>query len=114
MEIIVMYFVILILCCLHIYVITYYIPLKKDTLGNQSSFKYILHKYDLSLDKKRARLLSKVIALTNAFILSIPVMLVLFLNIKRIYIFGIAFVVFVIGIVGLYNLIGFILKKKGW
>ena len=114
MEFIVMYFLVLILSFLPIYVITYYIPLKRDTLGMQSSFKFIQKKYDLSLDKKRARLLSKIIAFTNAFILSIPVMLVLFADIKRIYLFGIAFVVFIVGIVGLYNLIGFILKKKGW
>ena len=96
------------------YFISYYRPLKKDTLGTNAGFRFIVKKYDLSMDKKRVRLLSKIICVVNSFILSIPIYIVLFIDIKRIYVILISFVIFMVGMLVSYNIIGLILKKKGW
>lgn len=114
MDYVVIYILILVVSLIPMLAITYYIPLKKDNLGSQSAFKYIVKKYDLSMDKKRVRLLSKLIAVVNTFIISIPIAMVLFGNMRRMWVFILSFVIFVVGIVSLYNLLGFILKKKGW
>ena len=114
MQYVVLYLFVLMLCLIPMYLITYYRPLKRDSLGTNAGFKFIVKKYDLSMDKKRVRLLSKIICIVNSFILSVPIYIVLFVDIKRIYIFIISFVVFMIGILVSYNIIGSILKKKGW
>ena len=111
---VVFYLATLCVCLIPMYIITYYIPLKKNKLEAQGSFKLIVQKYDLNMDKARVRLLSKIVCVVNAFIMSIPIYMVLFANINRIVMFAIAFVIFVVGIAGSYNLIGYILKKKGW
>lgn len=114
MEYIFYYLVVLLLSFIAVYVITYVIPAKKNTLGAQGAFQFVVKKYDLNMDKKRVRLLSKILAFINSFIISIPITIVLFIELDRWLIFLASFILFVIMMLCLYNLIGFILKKKGW
>lgn len=97
-----------------LYVVEFIIPDKKGTLGESKVFYFITRKYNLDMNKKRVRLLSKIIVIGNTFILSIPIMIVLFINLEYLVALGLAFIIFIPLILIVYNLIGYILKKKGW
>lgn len=114
MDYIFYYLAILLLSFVGVYIITYIIPAKKNTLGAQGAFQFVVKKYDLNMDKKRVRLLSKILAFINSFIISIPITIVLFVELDRWIIFLASFILFIVMMLGLYNLVGFILKKKGW
>ena len=97
-----------------IYIVTYIIPSKRNKLGTQGAFQFVVKKYDLNMDKGRVRLLSKILAFINSFIISIPLMIVLFVDVDRWIMFLASFIIFIVLMLSFYNLLGFILKKKGW
>lgn len=97
-----------------VYVITFILKAKKDELGLSKSFRFITKRYDLKMDKKRVRILSKIIALANAFILSVPIYIALVINIDYLLLLFISLLVFIVLILVVYNLIGYILKNRGW
>ena len=114
MEYIFYYFIVLLIAFVPVYIITYAIPAKKNKLGIQGAFQFVVKKYDLNMNKERVRLLSKILAFINSFIISIPLMMVLFLEIDRWLIFLISFILFIVLMLSLYNMVGYMLKKKGW
>lgn len=87
---------------------------KKNKLGEDKAFYFITQRYHLKMNKERVRILSKIIVANNSFIISIPVFLCLVLNIKYVYLLLISLVLFIVLILLSYNLIGKLLKKKGW
>ncbi len=108
------YVIIFMIILLALYVVEFYIPLRKEILGCSKVFRFITKKYDLSMNKNRVRTLSKLIVVANSFILSIPMTIVLFVKLSYFEAIGISLVIFIALILGIYNLIGYILKKKGW
>jgi hypothetical protein len=114
MEYILEYFLILIVLFLIIYIFDFTIKSKNNSLGLQKSFQYIVRKYNLSMNKNRTRLLSKIICFVNAFIISIPVTIILLVDINYFLSLVISFISFIILILVFYNITGIILKKKGW
>lgn len=108
------YIILLLIVFIIVYVLTFILKDRKDELGLSKSFRFITKKYDLKMNKKRVRTLSKIIALANTFILSIPIYMVLILNIEYMLSLVISLVVFIVLILVVYNIIGYILKKKGW
>lgn len=114
MQYVMTYLVVLFVVFLIMYVTLYIIPLKKDNLGLHKSFQFIVRKYNLNMDKNRVKILSKAIVFINSFILSLALMMVLFLEINTYILFILVFVMFIILILSLYNLLGLILRKKGW
>ena len=58
--------------------------------------------------------LSKIIIIDNTLIISIAIELILRWNINYFVLAGVSFVLFIVLIIISYNLIGYILKKKGW
>lgn len=108
------YIILLLIIFIIVYVLTFMLKDKKNELGLSKSFRFITKKYDLKMDKRRVRTLSKIIAVANTFILSIPLYMVLVLNINYILSLAISLVIFIVLILIVYNLIGYILKKKGW
>lgn len=114
MEYFLWYVLILLVIFLVLYIFDFIRKDKKDNLGLAKSFQYIVAKYDLNMDKKRVRTLSKIIVFVNSFIISIPFTLVLFLEINYVLSLVVSFVIFIILILSLYNLVGYVLKKKGW
>lgn len=99
---------------LFMFIFMYIVPLKKKILESNKGLQFITLKYKLNLTKKRTEKLTKLLVLVNTIILSIPAYLVFVLNIKKIYIVIASFVLFIVLILVSYNLIGKILKKKGW
>lgn len=114
MEYILWYIIIFMIIFLVLFIWDFYIPSRKDTLGASKVHKFITRKYNLSMDKKRVRTLAKIIVLSNSFIISIPMTLILFINFNYFASLGISFIIFIILILIIYNLIGYCLKKKGW
>lgn len=114
MQYILWYVILLMLIFLVLYIVEFIIPDKKDTLGSSKVFNFITKKYNLQMTKKRVRLLSKIIVVVNAFIISIPVMIVLFIDLSYVEALLIALIIFVPLILISYNLVGIFLKKKGW
>lgn len=114
MQYILWYFIITMILFLVLYIVEFIIPDKKDSLGSTKVFNFITKKYNLNMNKKRVRLLSKLIVIANTFILSIPMMIVLFIDLSYIMALLISLVIFIPLILIVYNLIGFMLKKKGW
>lgn len=114
MQYLLWYVIIFMVILLVLYIVEFHIPNAKEMLGCSKVFRFITKKYDLSMNKSRVRVLSKVIVVANAFILSIPMMLVLFVKLSYFEAIGISLVIFIALILGIYNLIGYMLKKKGW
>lgn len=114
MQYILWYVILLMLIFLVLYIVEFIIPDKKDTLGSSKVFNFITKKYNLQMTKNRVRLLSKIIVVVNAFIISIPVMIVLFIDLSYVEALLIALIIFVPLILISYNLVGIFLKKKGW
>ena len=66
------------------------------------------------MDDKKIDALSKIIIIDNTLIISIAIELILRWNINYFFLAGVSFVLFIVLIIISYNLIGYILKKKGW
>ena len=66
------------------------------------------------MDDKKIDALSKIIIIDNTLIISIAIELILRWNINYFVLAGVSFVLFIVLIIISYNLIGYILKKKGW
>lgn len=114
MEYIFSYLIILMVLFLAIYIFDFAIKNKNNSLGTQHSFQYIVKKYNLNMNKQRVRLLSKIICFVNAFIISIPITIIIILDIDYYISLFISFALFIILILVCYNILGSILKKKGW
>ncbi|MDE6142178.1 MAG: hypothetical protein K2G03_06200 [Bacilli bacterium] len=113
-ENIVTYFMVLVVLILVLYIFEFLIKDKNSRLGTTKSFQFIVRKYNLNMNRMRVRTLSKIIIVVNSFILSVPIFLMLILDINYYMMLLISLVVFVILLLSLYNLLGYILGKKGW
>ena len=96
------------------YFVNYILKNKHSNLIDNQALMFITKKYKLKLDDKKTKLLSKIIIIVNSLIISIPIELILRLNIKYLYSIIISFILFIFLILISYNLLGYILKKKGW
>ena len=114
MKYIVIYISTFALIFLFLYIFQFIRNDKKNKLGEDKAFYFITQRYHLKMNKKRVRTLSKIIVINNSFIISIPVYLCLILNIKYVYLLLISLGIFIVLILVSYNLIGKLLKKKGW
>ena len=114
MKLVTLYALIFLIVFLVLYVFQYLLKRRKDELGLAKNFVFITRKYNLSMNKKRVRTLSMIIILTNTFIISVPMFIVLVGNINYFFAMFISLVICIILIIVMYNLIGYILKKKGW
>lgn len=113
------YFIELFIIFIFMYIFNYILKKKKNKLGSSAGFRYIEKKYNLNMDKKRADTLAKIIVLTDSILLSVPIYMCLFvLNmnslLKMIGLFALTFIFCIIFVIFSYNMIGKILKKKGW
>lgn len=114
MQYLISYILVFMIIFIILYIFEFILKDKKNNLGTTKSFNFIVKKYNLNMDRQRVRILSKLIILSNAFIISIPVMLIMMIKIEYYLILIISFVIFIILILIFYNLLGFILVKKGW
>lgn len=96
------------------YLINYVHMKKNDALISNKALLFIQKKYKLKLDDKKINLLSKIIIVVNTLIISIAIELILRWNTNYFILAAISFVLFIVLILVSYNLIGYILKKKGW
>ncbi len=96
------------------YLINYVHMKKNDALISNKALLFIQKKYKLKLDDKKINLLSKIIIVVNTLIISIAIELILRWNTNYFILAAISFVLFIVLILISYNLIGYILKKKGW
>ena len=96
------------------YIFNYVIKGKNKKLGTQPSYTYIVKKYHLSMDKQKTKTLSKIIVFINSLIISIPITVFMFVNMHIALVCVISFVLFVLLMFSSYNIIGSVLKKKGW
>ena len=110
LEFMIIFFVIFVIN----YFINYILKNKHNNLIDNQALMFITKKYKLKLDDKKTKLLSKIIIIVNSLIISIPIELILRLNIKYLYSIIISFILFIFLILISYNLLGYILKKKGW
>ena len=76
--------------------------------------KYIKNKYKLSIRERRSKRLRLYIDIVNTLSITVPIYLVLFTSSKvnRILVYGISLLIFIIVLIGGYNLIGIIEKRK--
>lgn len=97
-----------------LYVGMYYFNLKKKNLGLNKGLIYICRRYNLKMGEDEVKKLTKILVLVNSFIISIPVAIVLFFEVNYFISLIMSFVIFIVLILSLYNIIGVILRKKGW
>lgn len=92
----------------------YYIFMKiRKKLVQNKALKIIVKKYDLDMDDRKIKILSRIMVIVNTLILAIP-LTVAYLISNYIILVIVSFVIIVILILLFYNLIGYVLKKKGW
>ena len=103
MQYLLWYLIIFLIILLVLYILEFYIPDKKNTLGNSKVYNFISKKFNLNMGKKRVRILSKIIVFANTFILSIPIMMVLFVNLNYLEVLGISLLIFTVLILIVYN-----------
>lgn len=96
------------------YLLNYLFMKKNDNLIANKAFNYIVLKYKLKLDNKKINILSKVIIIINTIIISIPIEIILRWNFNYYLVISVSFILFIVLILISYNLLGYILKKKGW
>lgn len=113
-ENIVTYFMVLVVLILVLYIFEFLIKDKRSQLGTTKSFQFIVRKYNLDMNRMRVRTLAKIIIVVNSFILSVPIFLLLVMDINYYLLMFISLIVFVVLLLSLYNLLGYILGKKGW
>ena len=113
------YFIVLFIIFLIMYIGSYILRKKKNKLGGSAGFRFIEKRYNLNMDEKRANALAKILVFNDSFLLSVPIYMCLFVldmsSVARmIILFAITFVFCVVFVLLSYNMIGKILKKKGW
>lgn len=96
------------------YILSYviiYIMCKK-VIKQELVVNYLINKYRLS--KKNKDKLGHILKYIDAFIISIPLTIFITKSSKIYIIIIVSLIIIVILMLILYNLLGFILKKKGW
>lgn len=84
-------------------------------MGIQNSYKYIVKKYNLKLKYTyQKKDLSLYITIINSFILSLLIYLVLILNINYLLKILLGIIITVGLILIQYNVLGYVLQKKGY
>lgn len=114
MKYLVVFLIIFIIIYLFFFLCSYLISKKRNTLGTNKAFRFIVHKYDLKMNEEHTKKLSLLLVLGNSVILSSTLTVMWFLNTSIIVKMIISFIIFIIEFLIIYNLIGYILKKKGW
>lgn len=114
MKYIIVFLFIFIIVSLCFYLFGYVLPKKRHTLGKNKAFRYIVKKNDFNMNEERTKTLSKMIAIANSLILSSTLTIMASIVTSIIVKMIISFVIFIIEFLLVYNLIGYILKKKGW
>ena len=89
----------------------------KNKMGTEEisvPLKYIKNRFNIKVRERRAKRLRLYIDLVNTIAITVPVYIVLFIDLKmnKILIYGISLMLFIILVIGGYNIIGFIEKRK--
>lgn len=113
------YFIVLFVIFVAMYIGSFILRKKKNKLGGSAGFKYIEKKYDLNMDKKRANTLARILVFNDSVLLSVPIYICLFfLDVSKVYrvfiLCGLTAIFCIVFVLLSYNMIGKILKKKGW
>ena len=107
------YFIVLFVIFVAMYIGSFILRKKKNKLGGSAGFKYIEKKYDLNMDKKRANTLARILVFNDSVLLSVPIYDVS--KVYRLFILcGLTAIFCIVFVLLSYNMIGKILKKKGW
>ena len=114
MKVFINFLICFIIIFILLFLLDYLIRLKGNRLGGTRAFQFIEKKYKLSMNKKRAKTLAFSLVLINSIIIAIPISLMITYDINLILMLILAFLIFIILILTCYNLLGMILKKKGW
>lgn len=110
MEFIIIAFIVFIIN----YLINYVYMKKNDALISNKALLFIQKKYKLKLNDKRINILSKMLIIINTIIISISIEIILRVNINYFLLLLIVFILFIVLMLLSYNLLGYVLKKKGW
>lgn len=87
---------------------------KKNSDETSVPLRYIKKKYDLKFRERKSKKVRLCIDIVNTIAIVLPVYLMLFVNfrINKVLLYALMLVLFVVIILGGYNLIGFIMKRK--
>ena len=87
---------------------------KKNSEEISIPLKYIKKKYNLKFRERKSKSVRLCIDIVNTIAIVIPVYLMLFVNIKinKILLYILMLIIFIIIILGGYNIIGLVMKRK--
>ncbi len=114
MEYVIGFGIIFIISLIILLLFSYLIPLKRQRLERNKAIQYIVKKNSLSHDGKTIRKLGIILVFLHAFLIAIPGTLFIFVDLNITWIGLISLGFFVGALLGSYELLGMILKKKGW
>ncbi len=114
MKYVLVYLLVLVIILAVFLIFNQVIRKKQDELGLQKSSKYIIKKYKLKDNKSNRNKLSVIMDVVDSFILSIPVFMIIEFDINYWLMVGISLVIYIVLMLIMYNLVGYILSKKGW
>ena len=114
MEYVLTFLIIYIIVLVFLLVFGYLIPKKRKRLERNKGLQFIIRKYKLSSSEETVQKVGLLLVFVNALIITIPMFLVFFVDLGLIWVMLISLAFFIIALLGIYSLIGIILKKKGW
>lgn len=110
-----MFIIIFLIILIIMYIFDYKLRIKHNKIGTQNSYKYIMRKYKLKLKYVyQKKDLSLYITIINSFILSILIYLTLILDINYILKIVLGILITILLILIQYNVLGYVLQKKGY
>ena len=114
MEYLLGFCIIFIIFLVFLLLFSYLIPKKRDRLSHNKGVQYIIRKYKLTNDNKTISKIAFILTFVNSFVIALPasIFILIDMDIRWVGLISLAF--FIVALLGLYNLVGIILKKKGW
>jgi len=87
---------------------------KMETEEISVPLKYIKNRFNIKIRETRAKRIRLYIDLVNTIAITVPVYIVLFVDLKmnKYLVYGLSLMLFIILVIGGYNIIGFIEKRK--
>lgn len=114
MEYVIGFGIVFIISLIFLFLFSYLIPKKRQRLERNKAIQYVIRKNKLSHDGKTVSRIGIILVFIHAFVIAIPGTLFIFVDLNFAWIGIISLAFFIGALLGLYSLLGFILKKKGW
>ena len=97
-----------------ILIFSYIIPKKRKRLHLNKGAQFVIRKYKLKKDDKTIDRICLRLVFINALVITPPIVFFWYIRLPYMWVILICLAYFIPTLLGIYNLFGYILQKKGW